>query len=387
MALKATLVRQAVSKESLFSVLADWCKEGAGKRNWCLRILSAFVSGKGILAISPLLDVFLSDGNSLEIIFGVDRGGTDRDAIRRLYALRRAYPRQASIRLFHAPAKASIFHPKLYLLDTGQDLRLVLGSANLTFPGLATNLESLVLYKGVRRTSGFAKEIITLWETFAKPHQPLRPRFLQTLTERIAERYARTLPRKHIEERDHTKSLKAVWKPLSHVLLPRSSETIGRKPSSPFLTKKGQYLLMDVLKETRSTQMQVPLDVIEKFFGIPRDREDQINLSIWSDQVLTQPIIRRVVKSTGKEQRRLMRRLEMPQIREMKRPLVVLFLSIRGRKRFAFLLMPQATRAWRKADRLLRKHGQQGKKVRRYVIGRRDDTVWKDIQPLLKGEW
>ena len=386
MAMKAKAVRQAVSQESLFSILSEWCKRGAGKQTWSLRILSAFVSGKGILAMSPLFDIFLSDGNSVEIIFGVDRGGTDRDAIRRLYALRRAYPRQASVKLFHAPAKGSIFHPKLYLLDTRRTLRVILGSANLTFSGLATNLESLVLYDGVQKKSQFANEILRIWQTFARPRHPLRSRFLQSLTERIAEKLGRTLPRRQVEERAGQKGVKSVWRPLSRAPLPRSSETIGRSIGGRYLTKRHQYLLMDVFKETRSTQLQIPLDVIEKFFGIPRDQEDEVSVSIWSENGLTQPIIRRIVRSTGKEQRRLMRRLEMPQIKGMKRPLAVLFLRVRGRKRFAFILFPRMGPAWRKADRLLSAHGQEGNKIRRYIIGRRDDVIWKRVQQLLKGQ-
>jgi hypothetical protein len=384
--MRAALIRQAVSQESLFSVLGDWCKEGAGKRNWRLRILSAFVSEKGILAISPLLDVFLADGNSLEMIFGIDRGGTDRGAIRRLYALHRAYPKQASVKLFQAPARGSIFHPKLYILDAGQELRAVLGSANLTFPGLTTNLESLLLYTGIRRTSQLGRELDRLWETFAAPDKPLRPEFLQDLTGRIVRKYGKKLPKVHVEERDRGRSVKAVWKPLSHVPLPRSSHAPGRRPESPSITRKNQYLLMDVLRETRSTQMQIPLNVVERFFGLGRNQEGTINVSILSGQELTQPIIRPIVKSSGKEKERLMRRLEMPQIRGMRRPLVVLFLRMRGRRQFAYSLLLQGTDAWNKANRILREHGQQGNRIRRYIVGRCGDTLWKRIQPLLKGD-
>src|SRR5690242_9128099 len=67
----ASAIRQAISHESLFQVLYNWCREGAGRKNWTLRILSAFVSGNGVQALAPLFDVFLADGNHLDIIFGV----------------------------------------------------------------------------------------------------------------------------------------------------------------------------------------------------------------------------------------------------------------------------------------------------------------------------
>src|SRR5688572_25714710 len=137
-------IRQAISSDSLYEVLRQWCAEGEEASNWELRILSAFVSGGAIRAIEPLFDQFLAKGNRIEIIFGVDRGGTDRLAIKRLYALSRAYFSQISIRLFQAPARSSIFHPKLYILKVGPSCATVIGSSNLTLSGIGSNLESLV---------------------------------------------------------------------------------------------------------------------------------------------------------------------------------------------------------------------------------------------------
>lgn len=380
---KATVVRQAISSRSLFLVLSEWCKEGVGQKRWSLRILSAFVSGNGLRALSPLLDIFLSGGNSVEIIFGVDRGGTNRDALQRLHAFRRAYPGQASVRLFHAPAPASIFHPKLYLLETGSRLRVVLGSANLTLPGLSTNLESLVLYEGVGRGSRFGREILSLWTMFAAPAHPLKRKFLHDLTDRTLAKYVTTLPRKHPEERTGKTGVRNAWKPLSHVQLPGSSEVIGGGSSNRFLSTKSQYLLMDVLKETRQTQMQVPLPVIERFFQIDRDEEHEINLSILTEQELTQPIVRRVVKSTGTKRQRLMRRLEMPQIKSLDRPLAVLFLRVRGKNKYAYTLIPRSSLHFKKVNRLLRDHGQQGRMVRRFVIGKRGDAHWEKVRAFM----
>src|SRR6185312_6965989 len=213
MPIRISAVRQAVSEESLFRVLAEWCRSGAGRKNWALRILSAFVSGNGVRAISPLLDVFLADGNSLEIIFGVDRGGTDRDALRQLSQLRYAYPHQATVRLFYAPAAASIFHPKLYILDAGGVLRLIVGSSNLTLPGLSTNLESLLYCEGVRPQSGLGRAAMTIWNGFALPRSPLRPQFLRDLTKRLAAQHIRLLPSTHPEERQNRTTVRSVWKP------------------------------------------------------------------------------------------------------------------------------------------------------------------------------
>jgi hypothetical protein len=144
---------------------------------------------------------------------------------------------------------------------------------------------------------------------------------------------------------------------------------------------------MDVLRETRQTQMQIPLTVIEKFFRIPRDEDGAIGLSIVTDRGITQPIIRKVVRSTGRSGRRLMRRLEMPQIKGLKRPLAVMFVRLAGRRRFAYMLVAQSDSRYRKIDQLLDKEGQQGRKVRRFLIGRVGDKKWGAVRSLLPTTW
>ena len=144
-------IRQAVSEDSLFRVLWNWFNSGAGKKSHSLKILTAFVSDKAIDAISSLLDVFLADGNHVEIIFGIDRGGTNRDAIHRLRALQTAHAQRTSISMFRAPAAGSIFHPKLYIYEAGRQISFISGSANLTLSGLGSNLESLLLFENAHQ--------------------------------------------------------------------------------------------------------------------------------------------------------------------------------------------------------------------------------------------
>ena len=77
--MKITAIKQAVSKESLFATLSRWCQKGAGKKTYRIKMLSAFVSGKGVEAISPLVDIFLADGNELRIIFGTESQRTHQE--------------------------------------------------------------------------------------------------------------------------------------------------------------------------------------------------------------------------------------------------------------------------------------------------------------------
>ena len=185
--MKTSVVKQAISEDCLFRVIAEWCKAGAGRTNRQLHMLSAFASGAGIAALSPLFDVFLARGNCLNIICGIDRNGTDREAIRRLHGL---------LSTHHSGINVSIL-----------------------------------------------------------------------------------------------------------ILTPTENNT--------------------------------------------------------------------------------MRRLEMPQIRDLPRNLAVLFVKLSGRRRFAYRVLPQGSGGLRTANSLLKKNGQQGTAERRYIIGIKDDELWQRIKKLL----
>ena len=376
------VVRQAVSQESLFSIMSAWCQGGAGRKGCRIRILSAFATGGAVRAMSPLIDVFLADGNAVEIVFGVDRNGTDRDAVARLFAIHEAYPQQVSACVFEAPSSVAIFHPKLYLYSEGRELRsAVIGSANLTMGGLANNFESLLLYESLRANDREARELEAIWSTFARPAPPLLPEFCTPLSQDIVGRLLARLPeRSPIAATERRKDIVELWRPLSTVPLPRSTAPPRRSGTMrrPRQRRTGRFLLMDILQETRRTQMQIPLRVVEDFFGVPRRTAADIEVSIMTGTGLSQPITRTLVISQGAEGRRLMRRLEMPTIEGLPRPLIVVFVRL-GVGRFTYRLIGRSAVRFQAVDRTLARSGQQGGAQRRYYIGQMGDAVWRAL--------
>lgn len=376
-------IRQAITGESLFLELQQWCKDGAGRKRDVLQIMSAFASGPGVEALEPFFDVFLSDGNAIDIIVGVDRNGTTREAITRLYELQHAYPAQLTSRIFNAPSNVAIFHPKLYLYRAGDTLSAIVGSGNLTLGGLGHNFESLFLYRNISARSNEAQQLLNTWSTFADPQPPLKRRFLRILTRNYARNLIRKLPRNsRIEGSNTRKGVGALWRPISKVPLPRSKAPV-QKPARVPKKQAGAFLVIDVLKETRDTQMQLPLAVVETFFRFGRDEDGNIQLSQVRSGHITQPIERQIVKSSGKQHTRLMRRLEMPQIAGMARPLAAVFLRLK-RRQFAVAVVPRQTAKYRLIDRLLSKYGQQpGYAKRRYYVGTARDHKFPLLRPVL----
>jgi HKD family nuclease len=383
--MSATVIRQAISEECLYTTLADWCKAGSGYKKHSLKILSAFASGAGVLAVSPLLDLFLADGNKVEIVFGSDRNGTDRDAVRKLYALQKAYRHQMLIRHFQAPAQGAIFHPKLYIYEHGSKMDFVIGSANLTRGGLGSNFESLLLYKSMRKTSSLARDVLSIWKTYADPKLPLKTSYLNELSKTHFNRLLARLPKRTSEDLSdggrRGGRTSGQWRPLSHIPLVGDRTITQRKPMKPAQAGK-KYLLMDILTETRKTQMQIPLDIVEGFFDTQRDKAQTVEVSIWTEDGMTQPIARPIVIS-GKDYGRLMRRLEMPQIKKLKRPLTVLFVQMNKKYKYAYVLFEKNTNEDRSASKLLDEYGRQDAAVRRYYIGAKNDKLWGKVQKLI----
>ena len=376
--MRTRVIQQAITKDCLFNVIAAWCQVGSGCSDRSIQILSAFASGAGVAALSPLFDVFLAHGNKVEIICGIDRNGTDAEAIRRLHDLQETHHSSLNVSIFNAPSRSAIFHPKLYINDRGSLIDFVIGSANMTSGGLGSNFESIVLYEDVPKNSAEARNALCIWQAYAEPQSPLSPSFLKALTREERNSLLRRMPRKSVlEKRSTEREVAELWKPFSRVRLPHSARVQHRKPTrqSAF---QGNYLLMDVLGETRMTQMQLPLPVADGFFRVQRGVEAVINVAILSSEGLTQPIRRPLVMSGTS-----MRRIEVPEIKTRARNLAILFLKLKGRRQFAYCVLPRESRSYRTANQLLKRHGQQGTQERRFIIGRKGDKQWTVVKALL----
>lgn len=99
---------------------------------------SAFLSVAGLDAISNFIEQAKTNSKSLNLIVGVDEGGTPQDALKRLHDL------YINGYIFYQ-RESPIFHPKIYLFEGENQTKLIVGSSNLTLKGLFTNVESSLL--------------------------------------------------------------------------------------------------------------------------------------------------------------------------------------------------------------------------------------------------
>jgi HKD family nuclease len=109
-----------------------------------IRVAVAFVSRQGISLIERALDTALAAGGTAEFLVGLDMRSTEPQAVRWLLDRTRG-ANGIELHCYAALTDAGIYHPKLYLARSGEEVSFVVGSSNLTDGGLRKNVEVNVL--------------------------------------------------------------------------------------------------------------------------------------------------------------------------------------------------------------------------------------------------
>jgi HKD family nuclease len=104
----------------------------------------AFLKQSGLSQIIADFREVLQRGATLTAVIGTDFWLTDPEALEVLFRLQSECP-SCKLHIFKSSPK-STFHPKYYRFKTGKTMRMILGSANLTDGGLATNIEVNLLF-------------------------------------------------------------------------------------------------------------------------------------------------------------------------------------------------------------------------------------------------
>lgn len=100
--------------------------------------ISAFASEAGIFGLSGHMQYAKQNFKNLTLIVGIDQAGTSKEALEEILNLNiHSY-------IFYQ-SEAPIFHPKIYLFEGDKEIKLIVGSSNLTGRGLFTNVESSLL--------------------------------------------------------------------------------------------------------------------------------------------------------------------------------------------------------------------------------------------------
>lgn len=104
--------------------------------------LVAFASYGGVSSLTSRIIEAKNRGVNIKIILGIDQKGTSKEALEEVLTW------DVDAKIYHTD-DSNIFHPKIYLFENEDIFSLIVGSNNLTVPGLVQNIECSLLIKDI----------------------------------------------------------------------------------------------------------------------------------------------------------------------------------------------------------------------------------------------
>jgi HKD family nuclease len=322
------------------------------------RCLVAFASLRGLKQIEEQVLLFLQQGGLLHIIVGVDLQGTSREAVECLLAWKRSFPKRVDARVFTTADNLTIFHPKVYWFDAAERRTVVVGSANATAGGLIANFEvSVELQLEHEVDSDAFEKFDLLWMTYSSPLPPLTEKNLLEIDRMLVARLqSGRVPTDGDPKQQH----------------PLASGDFARTYSKPKprrrKTREGGArieLIMDILEETRRTQVQLPVNALQPFFEAQPERKQSMELI----QVVRGDVVKQDVRPFIHLANNT-HRLEVDAIRGLPRPQIIRFWrGSEDAKSISYEIILRGTRRYKEFDSLLTSKGTQTRSgARRWLI-------------------
>lgn len=246
--------------------------------------LVAFASYGGVSALTKYIEEGKAKGMKIKVVLGIDQKGTSKEALQEVLAW------NVDARIFHTSSK-NIFHPKVYLFENRDIFTLIVGSNNLTVPGLVQNIECSLLIKDTIDPSSVHDDFYRYWkgildgtethlysvtqdlidELFAK-------KYILSESER-AERYdnggdgIKTTGSGSLFKKATIQSLPVGFRPQRHVKVKRvkRDSTKGKTSQTEESLFIGEEVLIaEIGGGPRWKQVNFPVNIFEDFFGAER---------------------------------------------------------------------------------------------------------------------
>lgn len=119
--------------------------------------LVAFASYGGVSALTKYIEEGKAKGMKIKVVIGVDQKATSKEALEEVLTW------DVDARIYHTSSN-NIFHPKVYLFENRDIFTLIVGSNNLTVPGLVQNIECSLLIKDTIDPSSVHDDFYRYWK-------------------------------------------------------------------------------------------------------------------------------------------------------------------------------------------------------------------------------
>ncbi len=344
------------------------------------RLLVAYTSISGLKLLEDSLIQFLEKkGNFLDWIIGVEQGITTKEVLEYLEYLKSKYPNKVRVRIFTAGNDMDIFHLKVYWLGNSDGYTVIIGSSNLTDGGLLRNFEASTLLELSLKKEQDKKvinDLEILWKKFSTPLPPLTQENLIELNKKVIkllDSASNLEERKKINEAinrlNHPFSSVNKHKQIQENIKRLHSEILKKRRSIRIkkyiaISKHPKVLIMDILQETRDTQVQIPIRVLKPFFDVSdTSKKNEIILSEVMNDTLIKMDIRPFIS-----QKNDTHRLEISGIKGLLRPLIIRFERI-AIQEYEYEIINRSSPNYDLLDKLLSEKGNRARDdARRWYI-------------------
>ena len=267
------------------SVGKELINQFKSKRFDSFTCLVAFASYGGVSALTDYIQEGKQRGMNIKVILGVDQKGTSKEALEEVLKW------GVDARIYHTDSR-NIFHPKVYLFENVDIFTLIVGSNNLTVPGLVQNVECSLLIKDIK-SNPVHRDFYEYWKAILNGSEvnlyPITQELIdQLFADKIvlsekerAERYdngqddaPKTSKKASIFRKASIQSFPDGFRPKRHVKVKKaSSKDTNRKIVEPLYVGE-EVLIAEIGGGTRWKQVNFPVNIFENFFGAERGNND-----------------------------------------------------------------------------------------------------------------
>lgn len=235
------------NKYTVGNILADSFEDNKFNR---FTGLVAFASFAGVKKLIPSINIAKNNFSEINFFIGVDDNGTSKEALEELLT------NKIETHIFHTQTTI-IFHPKIFLFEGKNWIRLIVGSTNLTSSGLFVNIEgavSLDFRPSDSQGNKIVNQIKSYFENLLNKTHPnielLTSDFLETLVKR-------GLVKDEVNTRN--KNNESIEK-LEELNIFPEIEKLNLNQ-----LELGNLKLPDVIENDRDNDLQFTINEIEKF--------------------------------------------------------------------------------------------------------------------------
>ncbi len=279
------IIGQGYNIKEETSVGKELIKQFESKRYDSFTCLVAFASYGGVSALTEYIKEGKEKGMKIKVILGIDQKATSKEALEEVLSW------DVDSRIYHTSSN-NIFHPKVYLFENRDIFTLIVGSNNLTVPGLVHNIECSLLIKDTISPSSVHDDFYRYWKGILEGTET----HLYTLTQELidelfaykyipseserAQRYDNGADTEKTTRGGTSLFKKAAIQPLPEGFRPQRHVKVkktkqGGAKKKPQKVEESLYvgeevLIAEIGGGPRWKQVNFPVNIFEDFFGAER---------------------------------------------------------------------------------------------------------------------